>query len=68
MPLYPSFAYVTKANQLVGSAVEPANTLIACDATLRNQYVAAGQGIGLDYYAGFDLSALGFAKVGRRRT
>ena len=42
--LYPSYIYNTKANQLVGSAVEPAATLAAVDSTVRDAFVAAGAG------------------------
>lgn len=63
MALQPSFAYITKSNQLVGSVVEPANTLVACDASQRNAFIAASQGLGLDLYAGFDGSALGLTNM-----
>jgi hypothetical protein len=61
--LYPSFIFVTKANQLVGAQVEPANTLVAVDSTVRDAYVAAAQGLSLDEFLNFDLSKLGFGKT-----
>jgi hypothetical protein len=61
--LFPSFVYVTKSNQLVGSAVVAANTLVAVDSTVRDAFVAAGQGLSLDEFLAFDLSKQGFAKT-----
>jgi hypothetical protein len=65
MALYPSFIFVTKANQLVGSVVEPANTLVQVDSTVRDAYVAAGQGLALDLLPAslVDLAKAGFANA-----
>lgn len=61
--LYPSFVYVTKSNQLVGAAVEAVDTPVAVDSTVRDAFVAAGQGLALDEFLNYDLSKLGFSKT-----
>lgn len=65
MPLYPSFVYISKANQLVGTVVEPASTLVQVDAAVRDAFVAAAQGVALDLLpsALVDLAKAGFANV-----
>ena len=57
--LYPSFIYSLKANQLFGSVVEPANFLTECDASVRNAYIAAGQGSASISSPNADLSQAG---------
>lgn len=61
--LYPSFVYVTKSNQLIGSAVEPANTLVAVDSTVRDAFVASGSGLSPDKIPNGDIATGGFAKT-----
>jgi hypothetical protein len=50
MPLYPSFVYAQKANQLFGAAVVASGVLEQVDSTVRDAYVAAGLGLGLDLF------------------
>jgi hypothetical protein len=61
MPLFPSFIFITKANQLVGTAVEPANTLVQVDASVRDAFVAAAQGTQIDLVPNADLAKAGYA-------
>lgn len=65
MPLYPSFILSTKANQLIGSTVQAANTLVQVDSTVRDAFIAAGVGIALDIFpvAAVDLAKAGFANM-----
>jgi hypothetical protein len=62
--LQPSFILSTKANQLVGNAVQTPPYLIQVDASVRNQTIAAGFGSAFDLLpGGGDLSSIGFANM-----